>query len=169
MHTYEAFSILDEVYNKFGASEFGRMCQILLGFSFIESGYKIPTMQLSGRPDIISSKDGSSFIIEVKTSKLPVIRLKKDDLQGIIGGRNSKSVVAVLSYPDIDIFWILADASRLNAGEYLKSSLRIFGISGIEDEINHSFFSVIDKLKSSLLLGTNILLQVFREAQNNAL
>lgn len=169
MHKYEAFSILDRIYKKFGASEFGRMCQILLGFSFIDAGYKVPLMQLSGRPDIIARKGSNSFIIEVKTSESPAIRLKKADLQGITNGQGSKSVVAVLSYPDIEILWILADASRLNGGEYSKSSLRIFGINDVETEINYYFFPVIEKFKSSIMLGTNILLQVFREAQDKAL
>lgn len=169
MHTYQAFSILQEIYNKFKASEFGRICQILLGFSLIEAGYKVPTMQLSGRPDIIAIKESGRFIIEAKTSKLPVIRLKRDDLQGIRSGQDSKSVIAVLSYPDIEIFWILADASRLNPGEYSKSSLRMFGINEIENEINRYFFPVIEKYKPSVMQGTNILLQVFREAQNNAI
>lgn len=169
MHKYEAFSILDRTYKEFGASEFGRMCQILLGFSFIYAGYKVPIMQLSGRPDITALKGSASIAIEVKTSESQVIRLKKDDLQGITNGRSSRSVVAVLSYPDIEISWILADASRLNAGEYSKSSLRIFGITDIENEINYYFFPVIERFKSSMMQGTSILLQVFRGTQRNAL
>jgi Holliday junction resolvase len=169
MHTYEVFSILNKVYSKFGSSEFGRISQILLGFSFIHSGYKVPTMQLSGRPDIVANKGENSFIVEVKTSNLPAIRLKKEDLRGIYRPEGSQSVIAVLSYPDVDIFWILADALRLRAGEYSKSALMIFSLRDLENEINQRFFSVIEKYQSSIMQGTNLLLQVFREEQNRGL
>ncbi len=169
MHTYEVFSILDKLYSKFGSSEFGRASQILLGFSFINSGYEVPIMQLSGRPDIVARKGKNSFIVEVKTSNSSVIRLKKEDLQGINGAQGSKPVIAVLSYPDVEIHWILADAARLRAGDYSKSSLKILGMKDIECEVNEQFFSVIEKHQSSMMLGTNLLLKVFREEQAKAL
>ena len=80
-----------------------------------------------------------------------------------------KPVIAVLSYPDVEIHWILVDASRLGAGDYLKSSLKIFGMKDIESEMNKQFFAVIKKHQSSMMLGTNLLLQVFREEQAKAL
>ncbi len=121
------------------------------------------------RPDIVAHKGENSFIVEVKTSNSSVIRLKREDLQGINGAQGLKPVIAVLSYPDVEIHWILVDASRLGAGDYLKSSLKIFGMKDIESEMNKQFFAVIKKHQSSMMLGTNLLLQVFREEQAKAL
>ena len=92
----------------------------------------------------------------MKTSKSPVIRLKKEDLQGINGAQGSKPVIAVLSYLDVNIHWILADASKLRARDYSKSSLKIFGMKDIESEMNKQFFTVIEKHQSSTMLGTNL-------------
>lgn len=169
MHTYEAFSLLDKVYSEFGASEFGRISQILLGFAFLGSGYDVPTMQLSGRPDIIASKVGNSFIVEVKTSKFPIIHIKKEDLQGISGTQGSTSVIAVLSYPDLRIEWILTDASKLKAGDHSKSALRLYSIKEVENEINQQFFIVLEKYQTSITQSTDILLDVFREEQTRNL
>lgn len=169
MHTYEAFSILNKAYLQFGASEFGRISQILLGFAFLYSGYEVPTMQLSGRPDIVAIKGRISFIVEVKTSNSSTIRLKKEDLQGISGTQGSRSVIAVLSYPELDIKWTLADATKLKVGEHSKSSLKLYRLSEVESDINLQFFSVIEKYQASMMQETDILLDVFREEQNKNL
>lgn len=168
MHTYEAFSILDHIYSQFGASEFGRISQILLGFAFLYSGYEVPTMQLSGRPDIVAYKGTNSFIVEAKTSKSSIIRLKKEDLQGVNGTHGSASLIAVLTYPDVNIEWILSDASKLKAGDHSKSALKLYSLIKVESEINSRFFSVLEKHHNSMIQGTDILLEVFREEQNNS-
>jgi Holliday junction resolvase len=169
MHTYEAFSILDKVNSTFGPSEFGRISQILLGFSFLRSGYDVPTMQLSGRPDIVATNRKSSYILEVKTSNSSVIPLKKEDIQGTNGVQGSTPIIAVLSYPEIEIEWTFADASKLRSSVYNKSALKLFSISGLESEINQQFFAVLEKFQTLMMLGTNILLQTFREEQKRAL
>ncbi len=166
MHTFEAFSIIDNVNKKFGSTELGRISQILLALCFIEAGYKVPTMQLSGRPDIVAYNENYSLVVEVKTSGKPEIQLKKEDLRGVGGPKGSKPLIAVLSYPEVNIYWILADASKLSAGTYLKSSLEYYRNKDIQDEINKYFFNVIEKNQLYITQGTNRLLQLFREVQN---
>lgn len=168
MHPYEAFSFLDKVNIAFGPAEFGRVSQILLGFSFIECEYKVPTMQLSGRPDIIARNENNYFVLEVKTSNSPVIRLKKEDLQGINGPKGSRSIIAALNFPEVEIRWILADATKLRAGEYSRSALRVFSLGDVESEINHHFFNVLEKYHDSIMQGTDVLLELFREVQKRS-
>ena len=164
MHQNEAYAILDGILSKYGASEFGRICQILLGFSFLGLGYEVPTMQLSGRPDIVASKSGIVYDVEVKTSTTPNIVLKNEDLMGV-NGRSSESIIAVLTFPDMPLRWLMIDAKALRSGNYSKTALATRSIFDLEENFTTQFLTELEKERSYLLKGTSILLQIFRQIQ----
>ena len=168
MHPNEAYALLDEVLSQYGASEFGRINQIMLGFSFIGAGYKVPTMQLTGRPDIVAKNEVATYDVEVKTSSSSNILLKTEDLTGV-SGHDSMSLIAVLTYPDVPLRWLMANAKRLGPRVYPKTALEVYNIANLEKSITNQFLLELEKYRLYILQGTDILLRVFRDVQGKGL
>ncbi len=164
MHPNEAYALLSETLEKFDSSEFGRICQIMLGFSLIGAGYHVPTMQLSGRPDIVAIKLPETFAIEVKTSATTKIPLKKEDLTGE-SGNFSRSLIAVLTFPSTPLRWIFIQTNRLRAGVHSKTALEIQSEPDLEVTLSKQFLLELEKYRIPILRGTDILLQTFRQVQ----
>ncbi len=165
MHNNEAYALLDEILSRYGTSEFGRINQIMLGFSFIGAGYKVPTMQLTGRPDIVAKNKELTYDVEVKTSCSSSIPLKKEDLTGV-NGHGSVALIAVLSYPDVPLRWLMTDAKKLRPRVYPKTALAVHSITDLEEILTNQFLSELEKYRLYALQGTGILLQVFRDEQS---
>jgi Holliday junction resolvase len=168
MHSNEAYALLDEIQSKYGASKFGRLIQVLLGFAFLGAGYNVPTMQLTGRPDIIASNNLSSYAIEVKTSLTPNIPLKNEDLVGVTGS-SSIPVIAALTFPDVPVRWLIVDARKLAPKSYSKTALELYSILELEEIISNQFALELEEYRLYILQGMDVLLQVFRKRQNKRL
>jgi Holliday junction resolvase len=164
MHENEAYAILDEILSNYGASEFGRICQILLGFSFLGLGYEVKIMQLSGRPDIIAIKSGIVFDVEVKTSTTSNIVLKSEDLTGV-NGHNSESIIAVLTFPDMPLRWLMINAKTLRSGNYSKTALATRSAYDLEESFTIQFLKQLEEKRPYLLKGASVLRQLFRQVQ----
>jgi len=165
MHPNEAYALLDEVLSLYGASEFGRINQIMLGFSFIGAGYKVTTMQLTGRPDIVAKNEVATYDVEVKTSSKSSILLKTDDLTGV-SGHDSVALIAVLTYPDVNLRWLMVNAAKIfRPGVHQKTALEVYSIANLEQSMTNQFLLELEKYRLYILQGTDILLQVFRNVQ----
>ena len=164
MHTNEAYALLDEILSRYGASEFGRINQVMLGFSFIGAGFRVPTMQLTGRPDIVAKNKELIYDIEVKTSYSSNIHLKIGDLTGV-NGHGSVALIAVLTYPDVPLRWLMTDAKKLRPRIYPKTALAVHSITNLEEILTNQFLSELEKYRLYALQGTDILLHVFRDEQ----
>jgi Holliday junction resolvase len=168
MHHNEAYALLSETLSKYGSSEFGRINQILLGFTLIEAGYNVPTMQLTGRPDIVASYEVKTYTVEVKTSSSSNIVLKNEDLTGV-NGYNSEPFIAVLTFPDMPIRWLMVDAIKLKPKVYSKTALELYGNQKLEKDLSELFLVVLEKYRLYVLQGTDILLQIFRRVQDKCI
>ncbi len=168
MHSNEAYALLDDVLSRYGASEFGRINQIMLGFAFIGAGYKVLIMQLTGRPDIVAKNEVATYDVEVKTSSSSNILLKAEDLTGVIG-HDSVALIATLTYPDVPLRWLMANAKILRPRTYSKTALEVYSIANLEQSITNQFFLELEKYRLYILQGTDILLQVFRNVQSKGL
>jgi hypothetical protein len=162
---YRAFAALDPIQSRLGPAEFGRICQILLAFSFLELRYEVPIMQLSGRPDIVARKGTIGYAIEAKAQLGSEVSLKDADLQGVkVPGL--QAVVAALTYPSPDTHWIMADAARLEKGTYNKIALMQYSLAPLELEIKSVFAGVVQRMKRVAEVSSGELNHAFDEANS---
>lgn len=161
---YRVYGVLEPILEKLGACEFGRICQVLLGFAFLEASYQVPIMQLSGRPDMVAHKGRVSYALEVKAQTNSEVSLKEDDIVGVTGA-GPRPVIAVLTYPDPDTRWIFADATKLEQGTYNKISIRDFSIPELDLEINETFPIVVTRMRRLALTGSGVLDRAFKDAE----
>ena len=156
------YSQLEKLWEKHGAHEFGKICQILLGFCLLRLQFQIKIFQLTGRPDILAMRSDENFAFEVKTQSRYWATIKPADLEGI-KEYPEQAIIAVLSYPDLDCSWVLAKANDMRAGEWSISSLKQYSISPLEEEVNKVFPEVLGDYFSTADQGTTVLYEVFDE------
>ena len=161
---YRVYGVLDPILQKLGACEFGRICQVLLGYAFLEAGYQVPILQLSGRPDMVAHKGNVSYALEVKAQTDSKVSLKTNDILGVTGA-GPKPVIAVLTYPDPNTRWIFVDAKRLERGTYNKIFIAHYSIPELEQEINGTFPTVATRMRKLAMTGSGALERAFKDAE----
>jgi len=155
-------SQLGKLWEKHGAHEFGKICQILLGLCLNQLQFRVQIFQLSGRPDIVAIRSKERFAFEVKTQSSSDAIIKPEDLRGV-RGYTEQAIIAVLSYPDLDCSWILAKANEIKAGKWPISFLKQHSILSLEEELNEVFPEVLEEYFSFANLGTTVLYERFDE------
>ena len=158
----KVYSQLEKLWEQHGAQEFGKICQILLGFCLLRLKFLIQIFQLSGRPDIVAIRNNEKFAFEVKTQSSSEATIKPEDLEGV-RGYTEQAIIAVLSYPDLDCDWVLAKANDIRAGKWPISFLKPHSVSPLEGEVNEIFPEVLEECFSSADLGTTVLYERFGE------
>ncbi len=155
-------SQLGKLWEKHGPQEFGKMCQILLGFCLIRLQFRIQIFQLSGRPDIVAIRGTEKFAFEVKTQSSSKATIKTEDLEGV-REYPEQSIIAVLSYPDLDCNWVLAKAGDIKTGKWAISFLKQYSTPPLEEVVNEIFPEVLEEYFSYANLGTTVLYDRFNE------
>lgn len=158
-------SQLGKLYEKHGAHEFGKICQILLGFCLTRLKFQIQIFQLSGRPDIVAIRGKEKFAFEVKTQSNSEATIKPEDLAGV-REYPEQAIIAVLSYPDLDCNWVLAKADDIKAGKWPIPFLKQYSIPQLEEELNEVFPEVLEEHFSWAYLGTTVLYGRFDEVMS---
>jgi len=161
----KVYSQLEKLWARHGAQEFGKICQILLGFCLLRLGFKIQIFQLSGRPDMVAIGGDEKLAIEVKTQSSAEAAIKDDDLEGVKEYLDS-SIIAVLSYPDLDCLWVLAKADELSPGKWPISFLKQHSIGSLEDQVNEVFPHVLEERLELATLGTKVLYEKLSEEKD---
>ncbi len=161
----KVYSQLEKLREEHGAHEFGKICQILLGFCLLRLHFRVQIFQLSGRPDIIGMRNEEKFAFEAKTQSGSEAIIKPEDLQGV-KEYPEQAVIAVLSYPDLDCSWILTKADQIKAGQWPISFLKQYSIPPLEKELNDVFPEVLEEYFSVAILGTTVLYERFNEILN---
>jgi len=158
----KVYSQLEKLWGKHGAHEFGKICQILLGFCLLRLQFQIKIFQLTGRPDILAMRYDKNFAFEVKTQSTSQATIKSNDLKGV-KEYPELAIIAVLSYPDLDCNWVLAKANDIRAGKWSISFLKQHSISQLEEEVNEVFPEVLEDYFSPADMGTAVLYETFNE------
>lgn len=158
-------SQLGKLWEKHGVHEFGKICQIFLGFCLFRLKFRIQIFQLSGRPDIVAIRNNEMFAFEVKTQSSSAATIKPEDLEGV-KEYPEHAIITVLSYPDLDCSWILAKADDLKPGKWPISFLKQHSIPLPEEEVNEVFPTVLDEYFALADLGTTVLYERFNEVLN---
>jgi len=162
---YQASVLLEELLAKHGPSEFGRVCQLLLGLTLKELGFEVPYCQLSGRPDVVAMKGPKGYRIEAKAYTGFEVTIDDKDLEGVNDASGYQPVIAVLSYPEVETKWIMADARYLHAGRFDKTSLEERSIKLLEREVNKKFGSVVEKYHNEAIKGSRSLKRAFNSIE----
>lgn len=158
----KVYSRLEKLWEKHGAQEFGKICQIFLGFCLLRLQFQIQIFQLSGRPDIIAMRGKEKFAFEVKTQSGSEATIKPEDLDGV-KKYPEYAIIAVLSYPDLESSWVIAKANDLRDGKWPIAFLKQHAIPPLEKEINEVFTEVLEEYFSLAEFGTTILYERFEE------
>jgi len=136
--------LLEDILKIYNPRGFGFICQLILGFTFIDLGFKILEFKLSGRPDMIVKKDTEVYAIEVKAPVENDVVFAKEDIEGVIE-TNYKPLLAILSYPEADVKWIIIDAKLMRPGKFNKISLERYSIKQIENDVSNAFPCTFEK------------------------
>lgn len=156
------YSKLRRLWQKNGAHEFGKICQIFLGFCLIRQSFKLQIFQLSGRPDIVAVRNNEKYAFEVKTQSDAKAVIKPDDLEAV-KEYPDQGILAVLSYPDLDSSWVLVRANNIKPGKWPIPFLKQHSIPTLEQEVNEVFPQVLEEYFSTADSGTPVLYQAFND------
>ena len=160
--TTRTYAKLRNLWERHGAHEFGKICQILFGLCLLRLEFRIQIFQLSGRPDIVAVRNNRNFAFEVKTQSDTEATIKPDDLEGV-KEYPEEGILAVLSYPDLDCSWVLAKANDMRPGKWPIPFLKQHSIPSLEQELNGVFSQILEDYLSAAELGTSVLYQSFRQ------
>lgn len=142
IETYKSLRALRET---FGPRTFGRLCQKLLGLTFVELGYEhVVEREVQGVDLDAARRGGPRYAIEVKTTNATSVILAAKDFECLKArvADGYELVVAVLRcYPLGG--WIMADANRLKPKSYLIDRLSAYSIVNLETEITPAFDATI--------------------------
>lgn len=143
---FQIYEKLTSLLKYHGAQEFGRICQGFLELSLRQRGFSTRG-RWTERPDILAERDQDRYAIGAQASEGSMVQLRHRDLDGIIEyeKRGYTPCVAILIV-EPNSRWIVVRASWLKPGEYSKHALRAHEISGLTDEVNSTFPSVVENL-----------------------
>lgn len=148
--------LLDEILKIHGSRTFGSICQLLLGLTFVDLGFRVLECRLTGRPDLIVQKDVENYAIEVKASVVTEVVIKQEDIDGVVGTEH-KAILAILSYPEVETKWIIIDARLVHAGRLNKISLEKYSLNQIESAVSNAFPSTLQKYYETAKKGVRAL------------
>lgn len=138
------YTCLRQLREKYGASAFGRVCQLLFGLTLKELGFEV-RCQESGRPDLIAERRNENYTIEVKTSTKFNVTVEDEDKKGVVIPGNV-AVLAILFYPSPEPKWNVVNLQAMPCGRKIpKASVYRWSIQPLETEANEFFPSTIKK------------------------
>jgi len=162
----EIYERLIELHHKFGAQEFGKICQKFLAIAFQMNGYShIVERGVQGVDVDAAGKDGNKYSIEVKTTLSRSVNIEQKDFYGLEDRKKDgyRSVIAALR---LDRFsdWIFANADRLKPGNIYIEIVKIHRLKELEESIPTSFDeAVMEHYEGTLDEGQSYLDNVLKQ------
>lgn len=122
----ETYELLMKLYEKYGAREFGKLCQKFLAIGFQMAGYRhIVERGVQGVDVDVAGESGEKYAIEVKTTVTDSINFGQKDIEGLMK-RKENGYQAVLAVLRLKRFsdWLFARADTIKPGNLIIDSLR---------------------------------------------
>ncbi len=150
---FETFSTLTAICNRWPI-EHGKIIQLLLAISFDirRGGYSVENRSSEG-VDLEITRGVNKFAVEVKTTEGSTVTLLEKDILGL----QTKSrvdgyipAVAVLQLQRSSE-WVVANATRLRAGEYTPPRLSLDSIPELESIAKGHFEGTVAELRDNVL------------------
>lgn len=130
----EIYEMLKELHDKYGAQEFGKLCQKFLAIGFRKAGYNhIVERGVQGVDVDAAGEKGEKYSIEVKTTTAKSVKFEEKDVEGL-QKRKEDGYQPVLAVLRLDRFsnWIFAKADTIKSGSLLIDSLRPYRLRQLE-------------------------------------
>ena len=150
---FETFSALTAICNRW-RSEHGKIIQLLLAISFDtrRGGYSVENRSSEG-VDLEITRGASKFAVEVKTTEGSSVTLHEKDISGLqtksrVDGY-TPSVAALQLQRSSE--WVIANATRLRAGEYTPPRLSLDSIPELESLARIHFGMTVIELLDPVL------------------
>jgi Holliday junction resolvase len=154
---FETFSALTAICRRW-PFEHGKIIQLLLAISFDarRGGYSVENRSSEG-VDLEMVQGPKKFAIEVKTTEGLQVTLQDKDISGLrtkaaMDGY-TPAVAALRLQKSED--WVIADATRLRAGEYTPSRLSLDSIEELEFLARVHFESTVAEHREGVLLPSS--------------
>jgi len=122
----EIYELLKKLHDKYGAQEFGKLCQKLLAIAFRMAGYShVVERGVQGVDVDAAGEKGEKYAVEVKTTEGKSVNFEQKDVDGL-QKRKEDGYQPVLAVLRLDRFanWIFAKADTIKSGSVLIDSLR---------------------------------------------
>lgn len=130
----EIYDMLEKLHNKYGAQEFGKLCQKFLAIGFQMAGYShIVERGVQGVDVDAAGESGEKYAVEVKTTVRKSIKFEQKDVDGL-QKRKEDGYQPVLAVLRLDRFsdWIFAKADTIKSGSICIDLLRAYRLHELE-------------------------------------
>lgn len=164
----EIYEKLERLYQKFGAREFGKICQKFLAIAFKKAGFKYAAESERGVQGIDigeAVRGNEKYSIEVKTTRLNTVQYGLKDEMALLN-QKSKGFQPVLAVLKLDRFssWFFVRADNLKHGSIFIDRLRAYRLHELENEISRFFDEVINEhFENTLREGQSYLDRVLKQ------
>lgn len=166
----ETYDKLMKLYNKYGAQEFGKLCQKFLALAFKKAGFThIVERGVQGVDIDVAVESGEKYAekyaIEVKTTTGRSISVGPKDVDGLRkrGVDLYKPVLAVLQLKPLS-HWIFAKADEIKSKSYDMTILEYYKLQHLEEQICPKFDEVVDEyFRWTMEEGQGYLNKILRE------
>jgi Holliday junction resolvase len=150
---FETFSALTRICRRWPI-EHGKIIQLLLAISFDprRGGYSVIN-RLNEGVDLEMNQGANKFVIEVKTTEGTQVSLQEKDISGLkakaAADAYTPAVAALRLQKSED--WVIANATKLQAGEYTPPRLSLDSIPELELLAKVHFEATVVDLCESVL------------------
>jgi Holliday junction resolvase len=162
LNTYQK---LEELHRKFGAQEFGKLCQKFLALTFQRIGYNRVTERGVQGVDVDAAGAGDKkYTIEVKTTKQDSINFEMKDAEGL-KKRSMDGYLPLLAVLRLSPLseWYLSDVTELQVGRVSVEALRPYRFKELERRIEPVFDrSVEEHFAGTMQRGQGYLDEILR-------
>lgn len=150
---FETFSALTAIRIRW-PYEYGKIIQLLLAISFgtRRGGFSVENRSSEG-VDLEVTKGATKFAVEVKTTEGPTVTLHEKDILGLQTKSRVDGYVPVVAALQLQRSsdWVIADATRLRAGDYSPSRLSLDSIPELESLARNHFGGTVTELLANVL------------------
>lgn len=145
----ETYERLKKLHDKYGAQEFGKLCQKLLAISFRMAGYgHVVERGVQGVDMDVKQENGEKYAVEVKTTEGKSVSFQPKDADGLESRHKDGYQSSVLAVLRLGLFseWYFAKADKLQPGtNILVESLRPYRLQELEDHIKPYFDQAVNE------------------------
>jgi Holliday junction resolvase len=147
-----AYLLLRQLQQSSISSDFGKICQSLLGLTLRENGFNHVVNRLVEGVDIDASGDLGQFAIEVKTTENREVLIGEKDVKGW-KERSRDHYAPVLAALRISLLseWTLCDATDLPKGTHRIQRLRLHEVVPLTKIVTSGFDAIVQKQVPTLL------------------
>jgi hypothetical protein len=147
------FNKLQEIHQKYGPQEFGKICQKLLAIAFHSGGYGHVVERGVQGVDVDAAREGGEkYSLEVKTTEKDAIVFGRKDEEGLSSRAKDgyRPLLAVLQVGPLSE-WYFVESKRARVGTVIVESLRPYRQRELERVISPLFEDAVEAHHSGIM------------------